>query len=710
MHEEERQREALEEEIGRGILANNGREQQHWEATYGDNVNSSLQHKDSGVGTEDNSVHKISMNRGEVSSPRRSQSHIVEMIPLDPSGRRTTTKSEISREGTILSIATARDEDGLPRTDHYRPSHDRCRRSSEQSTSCESRLASMDIARYKRDPNIVEDNHHCEGPTMGPVAFERRALYKSIADDTSSVATANSSYFPQHRSAQRYSGSSLLRKISKRSRRNSRQKSLSLEGPNSKYQEDQTSLVSVTRDVEQDRAPSRQIRHIRENSIGMSIRPEDVLIPEDTTIPNASMPDDHSQNPLRHSVNQTTKGLVEEYVQEVGGLSDNGTPSPDEDVLPQKSLLGSFAEVPEGTGSNNTLSRDPSQLSTKPIAKRGLEGRLPEAASKVASVYRTNEWAKHLDRAEKPEADRLSLLKPSESAESDISEEAAVPVDVRALQQTATGESPSLTQKSSQESFSYRYFPTASQKRSKDSLTRKPVGSLSRNSSQESSPSTRVPPLKTRNLRSASTPFVASPIEEGVATTFSPRAASSPWGSSTLLTQRTHMLRDKHLTSPFASPSGLPAPLSSPASLAIYGSSTLSDDDDNMSLAQRRTLLQAHAQSPYLPQHQNTYPPAAASDRRAAMLAAWRLAVQHDLSASSTPSYEAEMRQAALLSEKHRAEMLRQEAMLRSREKDVAWDQAMRREDMQDAHREVLRRMQSGVNARLRSESWGDGG
>ncbi|KAH6671584.1 hypothetical protein F5X68DRAFT_215245 [Plectosphaerella plurivora] len=62
------------------------------------------------------------------------------------------------------------------------------------------------------------------------------------------------------------------------------------------------------------------------------------------------------------------------------------------------------------------------------------EGHLPQALSRVAMSYRTNEWAKHLGHADLPEPDTLQI---SEPAEDPSTTEVAAPVDLQELQQTA---------------------------------------------------------------------------------------------------------------------------------------------------------------------------------------------------------------------------------------------------------------------------------
>ncbi|KAK8082483.1 hypothetical protein PG996_001264 [Apiospora saccharicola] len=63
--------------------------------------------------------------------------------------------------------------------------------------------------------------------------------------------------------------------------------------------------------------------------------------------------------------------------------------------------------------------------------------RLPSSLSRVAKSYRTNEWAKHLALADAPDPDEPKLDMLPSPTQATAGEEAAAPVDVQGLQQTA---------------------------------------------------------------------------------------------------------------------------------------------------------------------------------------------------------------------------------------------------------------------------------
>ncbi|KAH8673762.1 hypothetical protein BX600DRAFT_214955 [Xylariales sp. PMI_506] len=76
-------------------------------------------------------------------------------------------------------------------------------------------------------------------------------------------------------------------------------------------------------------------------------------------------------------------------------------------------------------------------LSTDSAPVSLSKDRLPGGFSRVASTYRTNEWAKHLSQAETPEPEQLQLDPYPVQGESAEIIERVAPVDIQDLQQTA---------------------------------------------------------------------------------------------------------------------------------------------------------------------------------------------------------------------------------------------------------------------------------
>ncbi|KAI1175871.1 hypothetical protein F4777DRAFT_299768 [Nemania sp. FL0916] len=119
----------------------------------------------------------------------------------------------------------------------------------------------------------------------------------------------------------------------------------------------------------------------------------------------------------RSSLNQSTKKT--ESTNEITDPTDmNATEETEASSKPPKSV------APSITSTSVSLTKD----------------RLPSALPRVALSYRTNEWAKHLSAAEAPELEQLQFHEyPERENEEKRETEAAAPVHVEELQQTADG-------------------------------------------------------------------------------------------------------------------------------------------------------------------------------------------------------------------------------------------------------------------------------
>ena len=271
-----------------------------------------------------------------------------------------------------------------------------------------------------------------------------------------------------------------------------------------------------------------------------------------------------------------------------------------------------------------------SETSEQRAVRTGLTGNLPEGASKVVMAYRTNEWAKHLDGAELPEIDPLSVNK-RQSQELLQERENAAPVNVEALQQTALDAEPTPA-------MSHADLPSAKRRSStfmsrnpfskpKESRQPRPVphpltisndvqrttsqtsiaNTMSRTASQTSLESNKEgyrPPLPkfrtsqtslsgSRGFRSSSTPIatsplVESPIEEGIESSFPARFTPQP---NHLMSQRDRIITNK--------PSSTSLLRTSYSNVALdqHPAYRTIEEDDDIPLAQRRSILQKQRSS-----------------------------------------------------------------------------------------------------------------
>jgi hypothetical protein len=363
---------------------------------------------------------------------------------------------------------------------------------------------------------------------------------------------------------------------------------------------------------------------------------------------------------------------------------------------------------------------------------------LPPQLSKVVMSYRTNEWAKHLSNAEAPDLEELKVEMPAE----DEKVEAAVPVNMEELQQTAGLSVPSppraqLSRSNTSESKK-SVSPYASVGEASHGIPTSP-NALVRNSSTHSQIN-----AKGRLSTGQSIPhsITESPIEDSFSAkipnnTYQLQSANVPFGSTnTLIGQRESLVRNKSF---FSSTPDLPrtfppqahqnhppqahgnlksmsgTQVGSDAGSIYHGHNSMSNpalnelSDDNISLSQRRQLIrQSSLQAPpsltqdspvnfdsHQPQRQSSVLTMVAREQQ---MASWRASVQQDLGSAHVPQNQIERQRSLLWQERQVEERKRaMDAMVKS-QKNSAFDERMRRGDMLVAHRDALRKMQAAAS------------
>lgn len=756
--EEAQRRDKAEEDLGRRLEEGNGQERAVWEAVYGDQEDSKKQQTDSGTGTDaSESLRKGSLSAVGIREMRNSGSDSIEMSNLDAMGgssRKASHDENPTEDKSRVTVRVASDDvPPFASTDHLASEN----RFSEISTgtSILDPAASMTkivpsaelIATASNQRKDIPDKVQGSGPKVVPLPFnipESSAGHDN--DDVSSIATfAASEHFPQ--GSKRMSGSSLLRSFSRLSQHHSRNTSKSDEAPiNPSIDEDRASSVAATvDDVSSDRSSDDEAASFAGKFTKSSKYSQDDL--GEPNLMDSAIPADTAQG--NHDQSADASG---------GGGATDITPTDPQTESFEPFKEGSFAgvkkpgklpenlgfpeEQPEATKSQKSPAA--SEVSEPRSTPTKLHGYLPESASKVVMAYRTNEWAKHLDGAETPELDDLNSTNPPIT--NPETGEAPVPVRVVDLQQTP------LTAEPAPMPIDRPPLPAANRSRTsvtKDSLHQNlqqpgslrrqaSGGNMERSSSQTSLQSiqnrresqnsilTRLSSqtslMTNRGIRSSSTPlvaspFVESPIEEGVESSFPARFTPSPLH---LISHRENMVRNRISStslnrntsssslSPIASPSTetstpqvLPT-LSEDLSLAAR-KSILQQDPSRSSL-----LLQQHPSRSSLalqqPNHSSASfqnPTRSASNPRESTLSAWRSSMRADLPTQQAAQQEIEARRLAMMHEKRRASTSQQWAQLESDKRESSMDKGMRRGELLDKHREAMRRMQSEANRKL---------
>lgn len=340
-----------------------------------------------------------------------------------------------------------------------------------------------------------------------------------------------------------------------------------------------------------------------------------------------------------------------------------------------------------------------------------------QANSRVVKNYRTNEWAKHLADAEKPELERLE----GSVQTTNIPPEVSAPVHVKELQETS--EVPSRPPSRSASRIS-QYEPV--------------------NPGLVSSPSFPLPASAARPvMRTSSVPVISqddrqgavSPLERCISPPAYGRHTPSPLPQNTLMGKRESMVRSRqnfNTLPEYGSPSVTPdlrsqspnigltfhSSLNSPGASRsstpnVYFTQTPANDtaqyrsnylDDDMSLADRRNELLNHSASrdmlngalqqgrrSFSPQPQQT-------DKREAMMKSWRESIKSDQQTNSHTVHSIQERRGEMLNE--RQQLVSAEKQ-RENFRDEMLGERMRQGDMLELHKEALRRLQASANKHI---------
>lgn len=388
-----------------------------------------------------------------------------------------------------------------------------------------------------------------------------------------------------------------------------------------------------------------------------------------------------------------------------------------------------------------------------------LVEQLPAKLSKIALTYRTNEWAKHIADADHPEHGE-ELERPSSpgiQVDTNFPEEIAKPVDIEALQQTNFSNDPVVvpthttskaSKKSKRNSRQSEPSNTHSRRSSTQSVT--PVYAFGRSPSQQSTnprDSISASPVKPKHgsVRKNSMPLanqtlVESPIEDAPETfqynDFGRNAGpqNNPLASasaSNLLDERNNMLQRRPTSTSFNGFRSTPAlvmmsgaipenqALHSPEQGSGFTSPTQSSptlptfEDENMTLSQRRSLMQSQQAPTATPthkprpsiystlaydSHQPARQPSTTSVQQSARLNQWRQTLEADVQAKQPPRVVETNARQTMMDDRRQSEMRHAKRKEEESRRQSAIDEAMRRGQLDGAHRDAMRKMQAKAN------------
>jgi hypothetical protein len=686
--EKQQEKDREEEERGRNVEDKFQKERAQWEATYGNKSN------------PDSSVTSSS-----IASPKGSTSiREKEIYSTDVMEMTNLSKGGVASAGTTVTVSVLRDDDIQQIDAHGNPVAQRsasseiiaaptegkqpASRPSLAKQSCETKRASVrsavtpaptvvplpftipneeDVRSDDGDNasvSAVPESHHEAGP-------DHRLMSKRISD----MSAAQRS--PMHRASQAFSESS--------------------EALIEAYhvEDDRASSIAATLDDDYQEGSLRKVSPPR-SPIGTEHNTTNLPTVAGNEVDNASTsPNDDAalkKSLFRQSLTTSTNPRLNTTDTKRASLRDPRTRA---DTLITGDKLGSEQGEQSKSSGSEALSQGSQAGRAESHVGSLKDGGLPAARlSKVALSYRTNEWAKHLETAERPDLDDLQLSAPPNVILEEVPEEKAVPVS----DEIAAPLNASKRQ---------------SKRASVDSRMNMPNG-LNRSASAFSQHSL----LDQRSM--AQTPPALSPTVLSRSNSGTQLDALAPLPSNTLLGQRETLMR-KRTSSQSITPG------SSAANLLELA------DQENMSLAQRRQILQHHqAPAPAL-QHQTSSasqrrsPPSTSQkwqskgwatkgappgfdshqpkrtsssqsdQRREELYAGWRNTMR-DVTPPQTQAYKVEQQRAALINERRQKEAQKQQHEAAQQQRASMLDSMMRSGQMLDAHREAMRKMQANAS------------
>ena len=347
--------------------------------------------------------------------------------------------------------------------------------------------------------------------------------------------------------------------------------------------------------------------------------------------------------------------------------------------------------------------------------------RLPERSSKVIQSYRTNEWAKHLAEADTPGLEPITPLQEDHPEWLEEKAEVAAPVKSDELLQTPLNAQPPPAlevQSPGQESFGSndrRLSSTSDSQLSPRQLDsgngqhRKSSAGLSGISSTSTPFLFTTEPRRAslKEIRSLSNPQLLDTINSEAEDSDAGSIAKPKWtGRPPLMSLREDRVRSRlSLTSlgddPWASRN---KPGHSSVDLHAQHSPTFpipEEDEEDLPLSQRRTMLQkqkSQSNRPSPVRGSQSFTGRANSSSN--VMEAWRQSIREDLAQRRDPLGMAGMAGMTGMTDRRSTSFGADSLSLSSMNVQNSIPEGMQRGDMNDLHREALRRMQAAVYRR----------
>ena len=666
-----RQREAVEEALGRHLQRQNEREKSEWEKQYGNRLSS----KRNTVLWQTLHPEKRYSSVSVTQVDQEPEKGSLENLELNAYGSRKTNTAYSMKKPrqstlTVDAIEEVEEETDAATSSERQKALRALERSKTPLTAAERKRsrASLPIRSASNDSNYGQKDSNDEPTRSGDPSRLKRLSQQSL------------SRISEHLSAN-YDGNS-----------QSQEHLIDVERPHSR-----ASSAAATMDVDNEELDVAMLDV--ELDRDMPPTPEIVISPvgnNEKMIPGTIGSMDRDSLDRQVTPASSLAGNLEQdslLIHPEGRPKSEATSS---DTFPRTQPSDARTETEGRNGHSNTSD---SSISSADILTKTALAAVPSQLSNVVLSYRTNEWAKHITVAEEPIYDEPETIEgvddelPTHLApvgqeakqEANISEPATEVPPVATLPPTvkAGGAGVGIAAKPfvNQRSFSDQ------ERRRSDIKT--PSRSSSTQSLRQSSG---------RSLRGSLNPgmqnsLISTPIDEDAAMNFtspnmSNRLVSAPYAMS----QRSDsgprpQTAHEYTMSPYTSTSDLfqmPRPSTQQGYMPRPSTGTRMDSQNSHQPPQRD--LRTDAQ------------------KRESLLAEWRIK-QHRAASTGISGNNGDHGRAQMKAVKDNQKLADEYQRNSLKQKQYAMDQMMRRPDMQDLHREAMRKMQANANKKLRSAS-----
>ncbi len=324
---------------------------------------------------------------------------------------------------------------------------------------------------------------------------------------------------------------------------------------------------------------------------------------------------------------------------------------------------------------------------------------VPSQISNVVLSYRTNEWAKHITSAEAPIYDEPETI---EGVDEELPTQVAAPNEASAQSLPAGLIPPSV--RASNAGVGIASKSTTTQRSFSDQERERRRSAMKTPSRSPSTQSYKVSGNKGNRgsfNTSVATSLAITPIVENVPAQFAApqsagrrASAGSPYMMPTRRPSATSVGSDG--TRPYSA-HGPASPYGSAYDIAQSGrpaSQQYHRSGSGTSTRMDSYELQQPARDPRQE-----------AAKRASLLADWRLSQQQRASRDSIEVTAAETGRARMKADLDNRRRMEEFQRHEQQRRQYAMDQVMRRPEMQDLHREAIRKMQAGANRKLRSST-----